>query len=178
MSAESSPGRSLADELRSTLASLAVRVDDRPDGELNVSAGKDLPTLRVDPNKILSVRQITTPWGAPAATLVHEPADWPAPATVMILNGDLAFAPAPDAAQDRVLGEGGLKYKVTDLPPVLGLSELQRLLQAGSTESSYDRLLGVVLAAAAGVEGARRSGIDVEALDTELDAAVNRVRSS
>lgn len=167
----------LVDELIGLLDGLGVEVESRPDGDLNVFAGPGVPLLQVDPNEVLAVEEITTPWGARAVMLVHGPPDWPVPVPVMILAGDLAFAPVPDAAQDRVLGEGRLRHTVGDLPPVLGFGELRRLLDAGASEASGDRLLGVVLAAAAGIEGARRAGVDVEALDGEIDVLIDRVRS-
>lgn len=161
------------------LEGLGVAIQTRPDGDIEVSVGIGVPALAVDPEQILGVEKITTPWDAPAVMLGHRPRDLP-PVKVMILAGDVAFKPVADGSNERVLGDGRMPHVVTDLPPVLGFSELRRLLAAGLTVGSLDRIMGIALAAAAGIEGARRAGLDAEgidALDAELDQIIDRMNT-
>ena len=172
-------GKGRAAALGGLLDGLGVKIQERHDGDIEVRVGPGVPALVVDPDQILEIDSITTPWNAPAVMLGHRPRDLP-PVKVMVLAGDVAFKPVAEGSNERVFGDGRMRHLVTDLPPVLGFSELRRLLDAGSTVGALDRLVGIALAAAAGIEGARRVGLDAEVLDvldTELDQIIHRMNT-
>lgn len=142
-----------------------------------IDVGGGVPTLVLDLDALRVADPLTTPWGAPAVRIVSQPADTAAPVVVIVLEGDVAFAPDPVAGQRRVLPDS-LGHLVTDLPSVVGFHEMADVLAAGSQPNpNLDRVLGATLAAAACVEGARTVGLDVAALDAGLELLIERVRS-
>ena len=148
----------------------------RADGRVVVRVGGGVPDLVLDPSTVGALRPLVTPWGADAVRLVTR-GDGGATATVMVLDGDVAFAPDPDAGQARVL-PGRMRHQVADLPPVVGYHEMEKYLAAGAApDVDGDRLLALALAAAACVAGAERVGLDVSSLAAPLDALIERARS-
>lgn len=148
----------------------------REDGRLVVEVGGGVPALVLDPTAVMGVEALTTPWGAPALRIASRDPAGDAWITVMVLDGDVAFAPDPDAGQERVL-PGRMRHTVEDLPPVVGYHEMAKYLAAGQMADDGDRLLALALAAASCVEGARRTGLDVADVDIELAALIDRARS-
>ncbi len=166
------------DEIQEALRSHLpdVVVVGREDGRLVVQVGGGVPALVLDPGAVMGAEGMTTPWGAPALRIASRDPASDARITVMVLDGDVAFAPDPDAGQERVL-PGRMRHTVRDLPPVVGYHEIRKYLAAGQVADGGDRLLALALAAAACVEGARRTGLDVRDVDIELVALIDRARS-
>lgn len=148
----------------------------REDGRLLVQVGGGVPSLVLDPIAVMDVESLTTPWGAPALRIASRDPARNAWITVMVLDGDVAFAPDPDAGQECVL-PGQMRHTVEDLPPVVGYHEMAKYLAAAQVADGGDRLLALALAVASCVEGARRIGLDVADVDLELAALIDRVRS-
>lgn len=91
------------------------------------------------------------------------------------MAGDVAFAPDIDAARHRLIPRSRLQVEVTDLPPVLGWSEVVGILRRWDDSGDLDRALAQALVGVAGVEGARRVGVDVTSLEAVVASVVSRV---
>lgn len=155
----------------------AIDARARADGSVVIRVGSGVPDLVVDPSTVAAVAPVTTPWGATAVRLALATSSGEGPTTVMVLEGDVAFAPDAEAAQTRVL-PGRMAHAVSDLPPVVGYHEMTSYLGAGAAPGlDGDRALALALAAAACVAGAEQIGLDVAALLPDLDALIERARS-
>lgn len=166
------------DEIQEMLRRHLPELDavERDDGHLVVQVGGGVPGLVLDLTAVMGAEPLTTPWGAPALRITSLDSAGGAQITVMLLKGDVAFSPDPEAGLERVL-PGRMRYTVGDLPPVIGYHEMVKYLAAAHEADDGDRLFAVTLAAASCLEGAHRTGLDVRDLDVELDALIARVRS-
>lgn len=165
---------------------------EQDDGRVVIRVGGDVPDLVVDPAAVVGLEPLTTPWGAPALRMVRHDLATDGSAgtdgtdgtdrsdgtvTVVVLEGDVVFAPDPDASQERVV-PGRLPHVVSDLPPMVGYHEVRKHLSAGADpDTDGDRLIALALAVTACVSGARRVGLDVRELDAELTGLIGRARS-
>lgn len=155
----------------------AIDAEARADGLVVIQVGGGVPGLVVDPSTVAALAPVTTPWGATVVRMAMARDSASGPVTVMVLEGDVAFAPDTEAGQARVV-PGRLHHGVADLPAVVGYHEVIRYLAAGADPGlDGDRLLGLALAAASCVAGAERVGLDVRALTADVDALVLRAQS-
>lgn len=164
-------GDTLADQLTHHLPAIAVSPG--ADGAVVIEVGGGVPTLVVWPSSVSGLEPLTTPWGATAVRLNMIDPVTAETTRVMVLEGDVAFAPDRTASP---VAAGPVPRVVADMPAVIGYHDVVRLLAAAADESDGDRLMGKAMAAVACVAGARRVGIDVDALQADLDAVVERAQ--
>ncbi len=162
-------GDTLSDRLTHHLPAIAVATG--ADGAVVIEVGAGVPALAVHPSTVRGLDPLTTPWGATAVRLDMTDPVTAEPTRLMVLEGDVAFAPHRAASPPRA---GLVPRVVADMPAVIGYQDVVRLLAAAADEPDGDRLMGKALAAVAYVAGARRVGLDVEALQADLDAVVER----
>ncbi|QYG95207.1 hypothetical protein HC251_24110 [Iamia sp. SCSIO 61187] len=145
---------------------------------VTVWPGGDAPAVELDVRTVVGVEQIRSPQGAPSVRLALAVGTG-RPLPLVIVQSDVAFVPDVEGGRRRVGGASSSSLvTVADLPPMLGWSEVLRCLDAleGSL-SNLDRAQAQTLVAAAGVEGARRSGVDTSPAEARLDAAIARAAS-
>lgn len=167
-------GVTIAQVMVATLAVPGVRTMAGLDS-LTVWPGGEGPAVVVEMRQVVGVEQIRSPQGAPAARIALDTgSDVPLP--LVVVEGDVAFVPDMEGGRRRVGAVlGSPLVDVVDLPPMLGWSEVLRCLVAVEGPlSDLDRAQAKMLVAAAGVEGARRVGVDTSAAGARLDAAIAR----
>ncbi|HXH55958.1 hypothetical protein [Iamia sp.] len=66
------------------------------------------------------------------------------PVVVMVVEGDVIFAPDPVAAKARA-APGPVPRALAELPPVIGFHEVTRLIASGDDLADRDRLVGLTI---------------------------------
>lgn len=143
------------------------------DGTVVIRVGGGVPALAIDPATVVAVEPVTTPAGDSAVRIERHVPTQPSPVVVMVVAGDVVFAPDPVAAMAR-LAPGPVPRALAELPPVIGYHEVTRLIASGEDLADRDQLMGLAMAVATGVAGAVRVGLDARGLTSDLDALIER----
>lgn len=139
-----------------------------------VSVGGDCPTVALPLADVVGVERLTSPDGQPAVRVaVLDPARVDAVVPLLLVAGDVAFAPDPVGARRLLLAHVGPAVTVADMPPMLGWREVLGTLARWDEGTNLDERLARALLAVAGVEGARRVGVDVSSVEKDVAAVVD-----
>jgi hypothetical protein len=151
----------------------AVVTEERSDGRVVTRVGGGVPALILDPAMVVAVEPVTTPLGDPAVRIVRHVPEQRSPVVVMVVEGDVVFAPDPVAVKARA-APGPVPRPLAEMPPVIGYHEVRRLIASGDDLADHDELMGLAMAVATGVAGAIRVGLDARGLVADLDALIER----
>ena len=158
------------DTLLATLTSVAgVDAHLTPSGDIDVHVGNDVPRLTLNPDQVVNAQIVDGPTGSAVELVVSGESNY-----WYVTAGDVAFPPDTSSLG----GPGGIRFTVSDLPPIVGWRDLLRVLEEteGPGNGNLDQFHALVLSCEAILHGSIRIGL--AANETDIPSRVHTVREA